>query len=268
MTHDTESSGVDGRSVRSRAGYWLAERSPSLLGSLVRARACVQSRDLVPHDKRALLNHLSEHGRTLRPDRDPVSDMQPWIQFQARSLVTNWLPAGAQVLEFGAGGSTLYWLRNRARVVTIEHEASWAQLVRRRAESLGSLTGNLDLRVVVPTKGASAAGPGTTYYSSTDASFAGMSFKEYAHAADDLAPSSVDLLVVDGRARHACLLQNLLKVKPGGVLLLDNSERPEYQDAIDAASAQGWRWQHFPGPFPYLRHFSRTSLASRIPLRP
>jgi hypothetical protein len=90
-----------------------------------------------------------------------------------------------------------------------------------------------------------------------------MSFLTYVEAANDIEPGSVDLLVVDGRARAATLIRNANLVGDEGMIVLDNSERGEYQDAIEHLSESGWKWEHFFGPFPYLTHFSRTSIARR-----
>ena len=56
----------------------------------------------------------------------------------------------------------------------------------------------------------------------------GCYFDDYVAVACDIPDGSLDLVVVDGRARVACGLAAAPKVKPGGLLLLDDSARRDY----------------------------------------
>jgi len=42
-------------------------------------------------------------------------------------------------------------------------------------------------------------------------------------------------------------------VKPGGIIVLDNSERDRYQKAVLMLEALGWTKIRFAGPGPYVR---------------
>mgnify|MGYP002282580474 CR=1 FL=1 len=44
---------------------------------------------------------------------------------------------------------------------------------------------------------------------------------------------SRDLILVDGRARPECLFMSLDKLKSGGLMVLDNSERERYSIVFD-----------------------------------
>ena len=85
------------------------------------------------------------------------------------------------------------------------------------------------------------------------------------HAVDDVADGSVDLVMVDGRARSAALRRAARKAAPHELVVLDNSERDEYQDAQSDLVDQGWTWRRYFGPVPYLPHFSETAVARREP---
>ena len=64
------------------------------------------------------------------------------------------------------------------------------------------------------------------------------SFQDYVNVLDEFPDEHFDFIAVDGRARKSCLLKSLSKLKKGGFLLLDNSERKRYQSAIDQVN--GW----------------------------
>jgi hypothetical protein len=63
-------------------------------------------------------------------------------------------------------------------------------------------------------------------------------FKEYVYQIETFADDSIDLVIVDGRARPAALRHGTRKVKPGGFLLLDDANRLTYQPSIDHVA--GW----------------------------
>jgi len=71
------------------------------------------------------------------------------------------------------------------------------------------------------------------------------SYEAYARAIDAEPDGSLDLVLVDGRARVACLRQARSKVRSGGFIILDDSARPEYAEA--AALLAGWPCRRFGG---------------------
>jgi hypothetical protein len=63
---------------------------------------------------------------------------------------------------------------------------------------------------------------------------------------DRFEDESFDLVLVDGRARVAAVRHAMPKVRPGGLLVLDDAERPRYREAI--VSLDGWTRRCFTGP--------------------
>ena len=66
----------------------------------------------------------------------------------------------------------------------------------------------------------------------------GASFERYVRAIDDYPDGHFHFVSVDGRARVACLERALAKVAPGGLLILDNSQRERYQPALSRLTEQ------------------------------
>jgi precorrin-6B methylase 2 len=133
------------------------------------------------------------------------------------------------VFEYGSGSSTVYWARRAARVVSVEHDEEWyhrvEDLLKRR--SLTNCT--YILRMPVPL---SAGAPA----SARSAAMPDRDFSSYVHAIDAYPDQSFDLVVVDGRARIDCLYRSIPKVRPGGCLVLDNSQRERYAAVVDELS--------------------------------
>jgi hypothetical protein len=177
----------------------------------------------------------------------------PWWTFESIAWVDGFLGArtGARVLEWGSGSSTL-WLAARAgHVTSIEYDASFAELVRAR------IPANVDLRVVEPVT-APPAGPVAR---SAKAGFEHLEFAPYVGVADELA-LGWDLVVVDGRARGACLGKALEVVAPDGVVLVDNVERDRNRDAV-LALGNGVDVVWTRGLTPCLPYPSGTALVRR-----
>lgn len=145
----------------------------------------------------------------------------PWWTFEAADRVAVWLRdhPQARVFEWGSGASTL-WLADRARSVhSVEHHAGWAGVLAPR------LPDNVELRVVEPVATRSPAVP------SAKPGHADLDFAAYVAAIDDV-PGDFDVVVIDGRAREACLARAVERLAPGGIIVFDNVDRQRYVDAI------------------------------------
>ena len=98
---------------------------------------------------------------------------------------------------------------------------------------------------------------GTKYVSSLK-EYKGYSFKRYVRSIQKYPDKHFDLVLVDGRARVACLEEATKKIKQGGYLMLDNSERKEYQTAMKKLA---YERKDFIGPSPYLANkFASTTI--------
>ena len=146
----------------------------------------------------------------------------PWWTFDSADRVAAYLrehPA-ARVFEWGSGASTL-WLAARAGSVhSVEHHAGWA------AQLSPRLPDNVVLRVVEPVETSTPSVP------SAKPGHAGLDFADYVAAIDDVT-GSFDVVVIDGRAREACLARAVERLAPDGIIVFDNVDRRRYVDAID-----------------------------------
>jgi hypothetical protein len=168
---------------------------------------------------RFLVQHPWEIRRLPRwfPQRrlSPLSMRVPWWPYDAVAWVAEQLPLGARVFEYGGGGSTL-WLEDRGAIVTVvDHDDVWfrhlneavmasTRVMHRESSPTGKITSDVD--------------PGF--------------FDGYVAAINSEFDDSLDLVVVDGRARVECVRKAMRKVKPGGLLLLDDTDRRKYTPAL------------------------------------
>jgi len=176
----------------------------------------------------------------------------PWWTYKAIDDVDAWLSARARpirVFEWGSGASTI-WLSSRVEEITsVEHHPEFAKLIGPRLEHLATVTFRH-----VPAAPSTAPAIGSRKPGSE-----GLDFTDYVHAIDAV-DGDLDLIVIDGRAREACLRAAEPRLAPDGVIVFDNSHRKRYQDAIAASSLVE---RALGGLTPTLPYPDRTSLLTR-----
>jgi tRNA A58 N-methylase Trm61 len=72
-----------------------------------------------------------------------------------------------------------------------------------------------------------------------------------------------DVVVVDGRDRVNCVKNCLPALKPSGVVILDNSERPEYSEALTFLAVNGFKRIEFVGFYPIVNVKGETTIFYR-----
>ncbi|MBN0048824.1 hypothetical protein JS756_33035 [Streptomyces actuosus] len=182
----------------------------------------------------------------------------PWLTFDAISYLEDQPLAGKKIFEYGSGGSTLYWLSRNAECVSIEHDRRWYETLRPLLTR-----GTVDCRLVMP-----RPLPGDALLSepddpasclSSDERYHGYSFEEYVSQIDEFPPEHFDLVLIDGRARASCIRRAVSKVRPGGMLVVDNSERPDYFRRT-GEDLKGFQKHSFPGASPSTFIWTRTDV--------
>jgi len=174
----------------------------------------------------------------------------PWWTLAAVKEADEFLKSRGQarVFEYGSGASTIWLARRAASVFSIEHDQAWHEVVSKRLEAYP----NASLKLI------EADPEPVTGYVSDKPGWQGRSFRRYAGAIDEEA-GEFDLIVIDGRARAACLAHARSRLAPGGMILFDNSRRDRYRTAI---SASGLSVRTFRGATACLPYPDETSLLS------
>lgn len=174
----------------------------------------------------------------------------PWWTYEAAGKVARFLASrdDARVLEWGSGASSVWLARRAGSVTSIEHDPEWA------AEIAPVLPSNAQVIAVPPTLASQSSEP----IRSAKKGFEGLDFRDYVEAIDRQ-HGDFDLVVVDGRAREACLARAIERVVPGGMIVVDNVERARYRAAIDRLGTRvSVDWTS--GLTPSLPYPTRTAL--------
>jgi len=179
----------------------------------------------------------------------------PWWTYRAIDAIEAWLaarPGPARVFEYGAGASTLWLARRAAEVWSVEHDRAFADSIAERVAAAG----NVHLRVAEPVRS------DRPVVASAKEGYGGLDFAGYVAAIDDAA-GAFDLVVVDGRARPACLARALPRLRSDGLIVFDNSRRARYRAAIESCGLPELRLR---GLTPALPYPEQTSLLTATPL--
>lgn len=132
---------------------------------------------------------------------------RPMISITATRLIEGLLTPQSRVIEFGSGYSTLWLARRCGWLLSREDHAGWHALVNARL----------------------ARFPHVLYQLRDPGTFAVL---------DEVPAASIDFALVDGTDRDGCIRELLHRMKPGGVLYLDNSDKDMTNPAGDLRRAE------------------------------
>jgi len=166
-----------------------------------------------------------------------------------------------KVFEWGSGGSTLFWLEKGANVVSVEHDRQWYEMIKSTISNME----NIDYKLIEPEtnrRRSDVSDPSDpeSYLSSTSNE---QSYYKYVSIIDQYEDNYFDIVLVDGRARPSCIKHAVSKVKIGGLLILDNSDR-DYYLSKTSQYLNNFQRVVYTGAVPLSSQFSETSIFKKI----
>jgi len=127
----------------------------------------------------------------------------PWLTRSAISILESWLRPDDVGFEWGSGRSTVWFAARVQRLASIEHDPAWYETVRNRLARAG-LVDRCDYRLEPDGREESPD-------------------SRYVRAIEEVSDDALDFALVDGVARAHCALAVLPKLKPGGLVCVDNA---------------------------------------------
>jgi predicted O-methyltransferase YrrM len=123
----------------------------------------------------------------------------PWLTQSAVEILASWLRPSDVGFEWGAGRSTIWFAERLSHLTSVEHNERWVSSVEELLDVQRISNVTLLLR-----------------------SIAGEEESDYVRAIDAMPQNGYDFVLIDGRLRHHCTSAAIDKVKPGGLLVIDN----------------------------------------------
>jgi hypothetical protein len=161
---------------------------------------------------------------------DQQGDPLPWVTYSFIDFIKPRLSKNLSIFEYGSGSSTLFYAKHVKRVVSVEHDEAWYnKILKSKAQNAEMIFSKLE-------KGG-----------------------EYSKKAATLG-EQFDMIIVDGRDRVNCCISSVAALNPSGVLVLDDSERAEYEPARIFLLKAGFKELSFSGISPGLFYLKATSV--------
>lgn len=189
-------------------------------------------------------------------DSAGIADLDvPWWTYGAIDAVQDFLDHrgdATRAFEWGSGASTIWLARRLSTVRSVEHHRGFGEMMIERIDEHPNAT----ITIVEPVASDRPAVP------SLKEGQRGMDFADYVAQIDRLTSDGelYDLIVVDGRAREACLAAGLRHLAPDGIVVFDNSWRIRYRRAIKALAVNE---RIFRGMTPTTPYPEQTSLITK-----
>lgn len=157
---------------------------------------------------------------------------RPWTTQASIRIFENILRKDMIGFEYGSGRSTLFFAKRLSKLISVEHDENWYNTVMANLKNR-SIT-NVQYNAIKPNYD-------KPFNDNSDAakSLKGsgarlkVEFQDYFNFISRYPDQYFDFIIVDGRARVECTFYSISKLKPGGIFVLDNSDRQRYKPIFD-----------------------------------
>ena len=154
----------------------------------------------------------------------------PWVTYPFLDFIGERIKSGFTIFEYGSGNSTLYFSKKVESLVTVEHDKEWFNQLKE------TVPNNVKL-IYEPLE------------------YGGR----YADTANRV-KQKFHVVIVDGRDRVNCCLRSVSALCQDGVIVLDDSERPQYKSALETLQEKKFYRIDFWGIAPGVSHKKCTSI--------
>lgn len=150
----------------------------------------------------------------------------PWLVPAAIAYLEQELRPEFVGFEWGSGRSTLWFARRVRHITSVEGRRGWFDEVTRWLAK-NDLAERVTLHLAEVT---------------SEHNFSPVEIERYAGAIDSVDDGSLDFIVVDGHFREACLRRVANKLRPGGLLIIDNTDvlPATLLDILRTADSRAW----------------------------
>jgi hypothetical protein len=152
--------------------------------------------------------------------------MGPWMSQQEINTIVKYLKPDDVMLEYGCGGSTVFFCNYVREYYSVEHNREWYQKMLKQKKKNTTLF-YVDRNEITPESNRIHASNWDELYSSSRY----KDFRDYIHFPESL-DKVFDVVLIDGRARPECSRFIFDYVKEGGIVFMhDYWARPRYHVA-------------------------------------
>ena len=170
--------------------------------------------------------------------QDENGNYVPWMTYEAIDFLKITIKPDWQLFEFGCGASTLFFSQKVKKLVTIETNPLWKNLIDKKNQHKTEIILMLD----------------------------GINNPEYEKSAINYSTESrckFDLIIIDSIKRYNCAINSIDAISEEGIIVLDDSERKNYNKIFDFFTHHGFKRIDFWGIAPAGLKIKNTSFFTR-----
>jgi hypothetical protein len=152
----------------------------------------------------------------------------PWFNYSTISFIDSRINSDLNIFEYGSGNSTRWFAQRSNHITSVEHNEKWAELVKPKLPNNAIL-----------------------YFEESKSDYTQKIIETN---------DRVDVVIVDGQWRNECVNIAVEELDDNAVIILDNSNRDEYESAWAQLEESGYNHLRFEGMAPLLRNLTVTSV--------
>lgn len=137
---------------------------------------------------------------------------EPWLTPGAMKMIKKYLTNSSKIFEYGSGLSTVWFSKKCDSITSVEHDEEWFKRIKEKIKNNNSNAQIIYVNVI------------------------NENYSEYEKKICEYENESFDIILIDGRSRVNCMKNSIDKIKKGGLIILDDSQRPRYQEAYKLLS--------------------------------
>ncbi len=153
--------------------------------------------------------------------RDEMGNPVPWMTYPAIEFLKNNLNKNHEIFEFGCGSSTLFFSKRVKKIIGVETKVKWFEMLK------SANLNNVEITLMED----------------------GLTNPLYENFAKN-SGQKFDFIIIDSIKRFLSATTSIDALKPGGAIILDDSERDNYKKIFDFFAAKNFTQQDFPGNAP------------------
>jgi predicted O-methyltransferase YrrM len=166
--------------------------------------------------------------------QDENGNNLPWMTYGAIEFLQKTINKNMRVFEFGCGSSTLFFAKIAKEVIALETNKFWQNLINEKLKNL-----NLKAEIHLMSDG----------IDNENYQIFPQNFSE-----------KFDLIVIDSIKRFACAQNAINFLNEGGIIILDDSQRPNYQKIFRFFAEKNFKATIFTGIEPGKLKLKETTI--------
>ena len=161
---------------------------------------------------------------------DDNSNPLPWVTYSFIDFISDRLNKNMDIFEYGSGNSTLWYAIRVNSIISVEHDRAWFDKIKKNMPKNSNI-----------------------YYQELE--YGGL-YSQFSSQLD----RKFSMVIVDGRDRVCCIKNAINSIKDDGVIVLDDSEREAYDEAVSFLLSNNFKKIDFWGISPGLFYKKNTTI--------